>query len=168
MKVLRVLDQAETRLLTDLLNQMILRELVLSERSVTGLARKLNSSTLKLWRRMQKLESAGLIEVSRVKRSGNIETKLYRAAAASYVPGQFLELKPRDPRLADALAVFTGFQRKVAALMMESKEVPEGSDPADYALYVSMRSFAQVYGEPKAQERISELKRKLDEFERPS
>jgi DNA-binding Lrp family transcriptional regulator len=168
MKVLRVLDQSETRLLTDLLNQMILRELVVSERSVTGLAKKLNSSTLKLWRRMQKLESAGLIEVSRVKRSGNIETKLYRATATSYVPGQFLEFKPSDPRLLGAFAVFSEFQRRFAALMTESNEVPEGADPVDYAFYVSMRSFVQVHGEPKAQERISELKRKLAEFELPA
>jgi DNA-binding Lrp family transcriptional regulator len=168
MKVIRVLDQPETKLLTDLLNQMILRELVVSERSVTGLAKKLNSSTLKLWRRMQKLESAGLIEVSRVKRSGNIETKLYRATAVSYVPGQFLEFRPSDPRLLDAFAVFSEFQRKVAALMTESKEVPGGADPVDYAFYVSMRSFAQVHGEPGARERISELRKKLEDFERPA
>src|SRR5271155_2421622 len=115
MKVLQVLDQSETRLLTDLLNQMILRELVLSERSVTGLAKKLNSSTLKLWRRMQKLESSGLIEISRVKRSGNIETKLYRATAASYVPDQFLQFRPTDPRLMAAFAVFSEFQKRLAA-----------------------------------------------------
>lgn len=66
---------------------------------------------MKLWRRMQKLESAGLIEVSRVKRSGNIETKLYRATAASYVPRQFLEFKSGDPRLLGAFAVFSEFQK---------------------------------------------------------
>jgi DNA-binding Lrp family transcriptional regulator len=167
MKVLRVLDQSETRLLTDLLNQMILRELVLSERSVTGLAKKLNSSTLKLWRRMQKLESSGLIELSRVKRSGNIETKLYRATAASYVPDQFLRFRPTNPRLMDAFAVFSEFQRRLAAVMQESNKIPEGADPVDYSLYVTMRSFVRVYDEPRAQERMTELKRKLEEFERP-
>lgn len=117
---------------------------------------------------MQKLESAGQIEVSRVKRSGNIETKLYRATAASYVPRQFLEFKSGDPRLLGAFAVFSEFQKRFAALMAESNEVPPGADPVDYAFYVSMRAFAQVHGEPKARERVSELKRKLGEFERPS
>lgn len=53
-------------------------------------------------------------------------------------------------------------------MVAESNEVPPSADPVDYAFYVSMRAFAQVHGEPKGQERVSELKRKLGEFERPS
>lgn len=111
MKVLRLLDQSETRLPTDLLNQVIVRELVVSERSVTGPREGARHLRLEALAQDAKLESAGLIEVSRVKRSGNIETKMCRATAASHVPRQFLEFKSGDPRLLGAFAVFSEFQK---------------------------------------------------------
>ena len=52
MKLLRVLDGPSTTLLYDLRNQMILKELVESERSVTELAAKLKIPMVTLWKRM--------------------------------------------------------------------------------------------------------------------
>ncbi|HEV2389472.1 MAG TPA: winged helix-turn-helix domain-containing protein [Nitrososphaerales archaeon] len=166
MKVIRILDQSETKLLSDLLNQLILRELVVAERSVSGLAKKLDSPVLKLWRRMQKLESAGLIEVSRTQKSGNIETKMYRATATSYVPQQFFEFKPKDPLLLEAFEIYSEFRKRFAALLASSNEIPPGADPVDYSIYASMQAFAKVHGERGVQQRVSELEQKLSEFKR--
>lgn len=167
MKVVRVLSRADTRTLTDLLNQMILRELVLSERSVSGLARKLNLPTLKLWRRVQKLESLGLIEVSRTEKSGNIETKLYRSAAASFVPEEFLDLVPKDRRLAQASAIYTKLHKRMTGLISAANEIPPGADPVDYSFFATLSAFAAACGGPEGQEMISALRDKLSEYKVP-
>lgn len=165
MKIVRLLDQEETRAVSDLLNQTILRELVGSELSVTGLAKRLDVPVLKVWRRVQRLESLRLVEVSETRKSGNIQTKLYRASAARFVPNDFLSFKPSDPRLLDAFAIFSEFQGQYARLVSEFNEIPDGWDPVDYLFYASMRAFAQVHGQPQAWKKVSTLAEKLSEFE---
>jgi DNA-binding Lrp family transcriptional regulator len=164
MKLLRVLDGPETALASDRLNQVILRELVTSEYSVTELARRLNVSTLKLWRRMQKLVAADLIELSATKKSGNIEKKLYRATAANYVSAQLLDYKPKDPRLSEAFEVYSNIQQSMRALLSGTYEIPKEADPIDFAIYANMRAFAQVCGRRDVQERISQLDKKLADY----
>jgi hypothetical protein len=60
MKLMKVLDQEGTNLLSDPTNQAILRELVTSERSISELAAQFNLPILNLWRRMQKLLKANM------------------------------------------------------------------------------------------------------------
>lgn len=167
MKIMRLLDQDETRALADLLNQMIVRELVLSDRSVGSLAKRLNTSPLKLWRRVRRLESLGLVEVRGTRRSGNIQTKLYRAAATSFIPRQFLDLRPKDARLLEALKIYSQIQREMREKVAEANEIPEGVDPLDYSFYVSMRALASFLQEPGTKERASALKRSLAGFKLP-
>jgi len=50
MKIIIILGETGSELLTDGLNQRIVKELVLNEYSVSDLARKLNSPLLKIWR----------------------------------------------------------------------------------------------------------------------
>ncbi|HUI01774.1 MAG TPA: winged helix-turn-helix domain-containing protein [Nitrososphaerales archaeon] len=167
MKVLRLLDAAETRAVFDLLNQAILRKLVLSEQSVTGLADELGTSTLKLWRRMQKLESLGLIEVSRTQRTGNLETKMYRATATHYVPREFVEFKPKDPSLKEAFSAYSGIQGRLNSMVASLNDIPEGVDPVDYSFYASLLSYASLWSEPAMQEKVKELKAALSGFKLP-
>lgn len=164
MKLLRVLDGPETALASDRLNQMILKELVTSEYSVTELARRLNVSTLRLWRRMQKLLAAGLVELSTTKKSGNIEKKLYRATAANYVSAQVLDYKPKNPRLSEAFEIYSQIQKSMRDLLSGTYEIPKEADPIDFAIYANMRAFAQVCGRPDVQGRISQLEKKLADY----
>jgi DNA-binding Lrp family transcriptional regulator len=164
MKILIVLSQKGTILASDTLNQRILIELVKSEYSVTELAEKLNVSTLKLWRRMQKLTSENMVELARTEKIGNIEKKLYRATAASFTTQQFLEFKPKDPRLLEAFKIYSEIQKSLLSVLSKFNEIPKDAEPVDYGLYVNMRSFAEVCEEPKVQKRISELNNKLSDY----
>jgi len=58
MKLIKFLDQKGTSLVSDPLNQTILKKLVASEQSISDLSIDLKQPTLKLWRRMQRLLAA--------------------------------------------------------------------------------------------------------------
>ncbi len=164
MKLLRVLDAPSTTLVYDLHNQMILKELVESEGSVTELARKLNIPMVTLWKRMQKLLAANLVELSRVKKSGNLEKKLYRATAARFVPAQLLSFKPKDRHLREASEVYSQIQNMGVKLLTQTYEIPEDADPSDYALYANLLAFVQVSRMPDFERRVAELQKKLSEY----
>ena len=157
------LNERETVLVSDLLSRSMLNELVTSERSASELARKLDVPTLKVWRRMQKLLGEGIVELSGTRKSGNLEIKLYRATAASFVPAQLLTFKPKDGRLSEAFEIFSEIQKSIMVLY-SSSEIPKNADPFDFALYANMRAFVNICGGPDAQEKISELERKLSEY----
>ena len=165
MKIMKVLDERGTALISDPLNLMILRELVLSDYSVSELARKFHTPTLKTWRRVQKLLAAGLIELSKTAKVNNIEKKLYRAAATNYIPQQFLDAKPKDANLTEACKIFAEIQRGIVLSVSKFQDIPDGIEPIDYAIYANMLAFAQVCGDSKTQEMVSELRQKLSEFE---
>lgn len=164
MKLLRILDARGTILLYDLHNQMILKELVESECSVTELARKLNIPMVTIWKRMQKLLAANLVELSRTKRSGNLEKKMYRATAARYVPAQLLDFKPKDRRLFEASEIYSQIQNMGVKLLTQSYEIPGGVNPSEYALYAGLRAFVQVSRMPDFERRVAELEEKLYEY----
>jgi len=167
MKLLKLLDARSTTLLNDLRNQMILKELVKSEFSVTELAGRLNIPTVTLWKRVQKLLAAGVVEVSAVKRSGNLERKLYRATAARFVPAQLLDFRPKDPRLLEAAEIYSRIQMMSMKLLTERYEIPRDEDPSDYALYASLRAFVEVSRMPELVESIDELDEKLIQYRSP-
>ena len=166
MKTLRILNERETVIVTDTLNQLMLKELVDSEYSVTELSRKLNVPVLKLWRRMQKLLSAGMIELSSTIKVGNVEKKLYRATAARFASAQLFEFKPKDPRLLEAFEIYSDLNKEVMASYLKFGEIPKDVDPIDFGLYATMLAFTEVLGRPGAMGRISELSSKLDEYGR--
>ncbi|NLF89294.1 winged helix-turn-helix transcriptional regulator [Candidatus Bathyarchaeota archaeon] len=71
MKLIRFLNQEGQNLISDPTNLTILRELVNTDLSVSDLAIKFNLPTLKVWRRIQKLEKAQLIELTGTQKNGN-------------------------------------------------------------------------------------------------
>ncbi|MDG7026546.1 MAG: winged helix-turn-helix transcriptional regulator [Nitrososphaerota archaeon] len=160
-----MLDERGTALISDPLNLRILRELVFSDYSVSELSRKFRTPTLKIWRRVQKLLAAGLIELSKTAKVNNIEKKLYRAVATNYIPQQFLEAKPKDVNLAEAYKIFVEIQKGIMLSVSKLQDIPDGTEPIDYAIYANMLAFAQVCGDSKTQEMVSELKQRLSEFE---
>jgi len=165
MKLTLLLDARGTALASDVKNQLMLKELVSSEYSVTELAKRLNIPTVTVWKRMQKLLSAGMVEITKTRRSGNLEKRMYRATAARYVPAELLDLRPRDRRLSEAFEVYSQLQKMGMAHLARMNEIPEGADPVDYGLYVSMSAFAQVFGTPDFRQRLSELEERLSEYE---
>ena len=164
MKLLRVLDAPSTTLVYDLHNQMILKELVESERSVTELAGKLNIPMVTLWKRMQKLLAANLVELSSIKKSGNLEKKLYRATSARFVPAQLLSFKPKDRHLTEASEIYSQIQNMGMKLLTQTYEIPKDADPSDYALYGNLLAFVQVSKMPEFERRVAELEKKLSAY----
>jgi len=161
MKLIKFLDQKGTSLVSDPLNQTILKKLVASEQSISELSIDLKQPTLKLWRRMQRLLAANLVELTRIEKVGNLEKKLYRATATSYVPQKFLEFKPKDTNLQAAFEIYSEIQKKIIANVSQFNEVPKATYPVDFALYASMQAFAQVCSEPETKEKLKQLEEKL-------
>jgi DNA-binding Lrp family transcriptional regulator len=165
MKLVRLLDAPATALLYDLHNQIMLKELVEAECSVGELAERLNIPMVTVWKRMQKLLSANLVELSGIKKTGNLERKMYRATAARFIPAQLLTFKPKNRHLQEALEIFARIQNMGLALMAQKHDIPAGEYPFDYVLYENMRAFVEVSKMPEFHRGISELEERLSAFE---
>lgn len=164
MKLIKLLDQESATIVTDPINQAILKELVKSEHSVSDLAPKLSLPTLKLWRRMQKLLKANLIELTKTEKVGNIEKKLYRATATWYAPQQYFDFKPKDPNLKVAYEIYSNIQKTMMTKISAFGDVPKDTDPIDFSLFANMQAFATVCGTPATQAKIVELEKRLIKF----
>jgi hypothetical protein len=164
MKLVKLLDQESATLVSDPTNQAILKELVKSEQSVSDLAPKLNLPTLKLWRRIQKLAKANLIELTRTEKIGNIEKKLYRSTATWFAPQQYFDFKPKDPNLKAAYEIYSDIQKNLMMTVSSFGDIPKEADPIDFSLYANMQAFAQVCGKPATQKKIVDLEQALNKF----
>ena len=116
----------------------------------------------------KKLDKANLVEVTRTKKVGNIEKKLYRATATWFGPQQFFNFKPKDQNLTEGFEIYTEIQRKILNNVLAYKEVPKNADPVDFSLYAHMNAFANVWIEPENQAKLLTLKQKLEEFKQQS
>jgi hypothetical protein len=166
MKLIKFLDQKGTALVSDPLNLSILKNLVRSEHSISELSVKLDLPTLKLWRRMQKLLKANLVELTNTEKVGNLEKKLYRAVATNYVPQQYFDFKPKDANLQEALEIYSEIQKKLLAKFSAFGVIPEEVDPIDFAMFANMQAFAQVCSQNETQTKLAELQEKLVKFQK--
>ncbi len=165
--MIKILDAKGTVLVSDALNQMILQKLVTSPHSITQLSRELNIPALKLWRRMQRLMKAKLVEVSGVEKVGNLEIKLYRATALKYdVPQQFFEPKFNDPTIRAVFGIYVKIQNEMNAILSTfDAYIPKEGDPTDFAIYAHMQAFVQVFEKSTTQGSIQEMKQMLANFD---
>lgn len=164
MKLIKFLDQEGQNLISDATNLTILRELVTAEYSPSELAQKLNLPTLNVWRHMQKLEKAQMIELTATQKVGNLEKKRYRSTAAYFAPTQYFNFTPKDPSLTEAFTIYNRIQSKMMAKAAAYGDIPKNTDPIDFSFFVNMLVFADVCGEPDVQAKIVELKKKLEKF----
>lgn len=158
-----VLDQKGTLLLSDILNQCIIRELVISPYSSTELSRKLRMPAVKMWRRLSKLLAAKVIEQIKVDHVGNLEKKVYRATALRYIPQDLLHFEPKNKSLQEAFRSYAAIQQESMKDLAVSNEIPESSsiDPIDYGVYSDLRGFCRVMLAPQTQAMIQRLDKQL-------
>jgi len=164
MKLVKLLDQEGNKIVSDPFNQIILKELVEKEQSVSQLSEKLNIPTLKLWRRVQKLLKADLVELASTEKVGNLEKKLYRSTATWFAPQQYFNYQPKNPDLKTAFIIYQDIQKQLMLEVSAFGEVPQKADPFDYSMYANMQAFAQVCGKPEVQTKIRELQIQLEKF----
>ena len=164
MKLIKVLDQEGSNIVSNPINQTILRELILAENSVSELAEKLQMPTLNVWRRMQKLQKAKMIELTGTQKIGNLEKKLYRSTATYFAPQQYFNFTPKDPNLTEAFEIYNEIQKKMMTKSVTFGDIPKDADPVDYSFFVNMMVFADVCGTPDVQAKILALKEKLAKF----
>ncbi|MCW4005752.1 MAG: winged helix-turn-helix domain-containing protein [Candidatus Bathyarchaeota archaeon] len=167
MKLIKLLDQEGTKIVADSINQSILQNLVTSDCSVSELSRTLNIPTLKLWRRIQKLQKANLIEVTKTTKVRNFEQKHYRATATQYIPCQHFNYQPKDPNLKAASEIYAKIQKQMITATAAFDNIPDNTDPIDYTLYVQMQTFTQICTNPETQTQIADLQQKLSKFKTP-
>lgn len=163
MKRVMILDQKGSLLLSDHLNQRIVRELVLFPCSTSELSRKLGMPPVKMWRRVSKLLEAGILEHSKVDHIGNLEKKTYRATALKYVPVSYLDFEPKNKGLKEAFKSYQEIQRENMRDLSTSNEIPESAsiDPVDYGVYADLKSFCRIMLNPKIQSIIKRLDKQL-------
>jgi len=164
MKLVKMLDNKDSNLISDPVNQEILKELVAAEHSPSEIAKKLNLPTLKIWRRFQKLCKAKMIEQTKTKRVGNIEKKLYRATATWYTPHQYFSLSPKDSVLQEAYIIYSDIQKAMMIKLSNFGDVPKGVEPSDFSLYATMQATVEVYRNTEIQSKIVELEHKLSKY----
>jgi DNA-binding Lrp family transcriptional regulator len=165
MKRLMILDQRGSLLLSDLLNQRIVRELALSPYSTTELSRKLGMPPVKVWRRVSQLLEARVIEQCKLEHVGNLEKKVYRAAALKYVPHEFLNFEPRSKSLREAYKSYLEIQREIMKDIEVSNEIPQSAsmNPIDYGVYADLKGFCRIMQSPRTQAKIQRLDKQLAE-----
>jgi predicted transcriptional regulator len=164
MKLIKVLDKEGEKLVADPTNTTILRELVTAEHSAAELAQKLKIPTLNVWRRMQKLQKAKLIEHTTTQKIGNLEKKLYRSTATCFTPQQYFNFIPKNPALTEAFELYNEIQKKMMSQTVAYDDIPKNTDPIDYAFFVNMMVFADVCSQQDVQTKIVTLKKKLANF----
>jgi hypothetical protein len=111
MKLVKMLDQEGTALVSDPINLSILTKLVTNELSITDLSTELNQPHLKIWRKMQKLLKANLVELTQTKKVGNIEKKITRQPP----PPSRLTIplpKTQRPYSAKAYEIYSDIQKE--------------------------------------------------------
>ncbi|MGI0091911.1 MAG: hypothetical protein ACREBS_09395 [Nitrososphaerales archaeon] len=167
MKRLMMLDQKGSLLLSDALNQRILRELVLSPYSTTELSRKLGMPQVKIWRRVSKLLEAQVIKQCKLDHIGNLEKKVYRATAMKYLPVQFLDFEPKSKSLKEAYKTYVEIQQEIMKDIAVSNDIPESEkmDPIDYGVYADLKSFCRILLSPRTRTKIQRLQKQLADCE---
>jgi DNA-binding Lrp family transcriptional regulator len=165
MKRVMVLDQKGSFLISDILNQRIVRELVVSPLSTTELSRKLRMSPVKVWRRVSKLVDAGILEQFKVEYVGNLEKKVYRATALKFVPIGFLEFEPKNKNLKEAFKTYGELQRENMKDLADSNEIPQSAamDPIDYGVYADLRTFCRIMLSERTHAILKRLEKQLTE-----
>jgi hypothetical protein len=164
MKLVKLLDKESEKLVADPTNQVILKELVTAQHPISELSAQINIPTLKLWRRIQKLQKANLVEVTSTQKVGNLEKKFYRSTATWYAPQQYFNFKPKNPNLKEAYEIYTNIQNNMMARLSTFNDVPKDADPVDFSLFANMLVFAEVCSKPEVQEKIVNLKEMLTKF----
>ena len=164
--MIKVIGAKELALVSDALNQLILQKLVISNCSVTDLSKEVNVPVLKIWRRIQRLMKAKLVEVSGAEKVGNLEKKLYRATALRYdISPQFFGPKINDPDLQAVFALYAKIQNDMNTVLATfDSRMPATGDPTDFAIYALMQSFVQVFENTATKQSIHKMKEKLSNF----
>lgn len=163
MNRLMILDENGLSLLSDFLNQRIVRELVLSPYSTTELSRKLRMPPVKVWRRVSKLLEARIIEQEKLEHIGNLEKKVYRATALKYVPHEFLHFEPKSKSLKEAYKSYVEIQQEIMKDIAVSNEIPLSAsmDPIDYGVYADLKGFCRIMLSSLTQAKIQRLDKQL-------
>ncbi len=166
MKMLKILDAKETLIVSDALNQLILHKLVMSPHSITRLSKEMNVPALKLWRRIQRLMKAKLVEVTGVEKTGNLEIKLYRATALRYdVSQKFFGPEINNADIKAAFEIYATIQNDMNEVLKTfDADIPTESDPTDFAIYALMQAFVQTFDKATTKQSIHEMKDKLSNF----
>ncbi|MEM0117286.1 MAG: winged helix-turn-helix domain-containing protein [Conexivisphaerales archaeon] len=165
MKRVLLLDEKGSRLLYDPLNIKILRILIQSEMSASEVSRKVSIPVVRGWRRLERLREAGIVEVRRIVKVGNIEKKIYGASALRYVPAELLNVFPSDPNLKSAYSLYLQLQRR----MMEEQfslemEVNRTKNLLDLYIYTDLLAFVKVMELNETSDTLKRIRFHLEEY----
>jgi len=149
------LSDAQAKLLSDGLNRSIIRTLVFQEASALEIAKKNRIDPVKTWRRLRKLEEAGLVEHKHTTQVGNLQKKWYRALATKYVTTEVFRYAPNDQRLQKAWRSYIEIQQEALENILKHNDIPADVDPIDYSLTLDIYTLCRTFLR-------SDIKEKLD------
>jgi DNA-binding Lrp family transcriptional regulator len=123
------------------------RELVFSECAIAELSRKLSMPPLKIWRRIQKLVEAKIVE-SQGSRMRNTREEGLSREGHQLRPRTVSRPKTNNERLGKAFKTFLEVQRELMNRLSAFSDIPKGENPTDYAICASAKSFCQLFLDP--------------------
>jgi DNA-binding Lrp family transcriptional regulator len=138
----------------------------MAPQSISDLSRQLNIPTLKLWRRIQQLQRAKLVELVGVEKVGNLEKKFYRVTALKYdLPAQFFAPKLNDSNLKASFEKYSGIQNEMNMVLSKfESQIPSEGDPTNFAVYAYMQAFVEVFQRVSTQTSLDEMKQLLANY----
>lgn len=155
MKRLMITTDKQTRLLSDQINNQIVRKLVYDDLSVSELSKLTKTSVVKVWRRVQGLKKEGLVEQTASKRIANLEKKMFRATAVRYLPPRAPEF--RSDYLTLSQQKFAKIRTEYLRIAQEMNEIPKDMNPIDYAVAVDLYATSKIYTNSKIQQELREI-----------
>ncbi|BCU69940.1 ArsR/SmtB family transcription factor [Stygiolobus caldivivus] len=162
MQRMMFLKEEQIKLILDPLNYKILELLINEELNPTQISQKLDIPIPTVWRRLNKLEKGGLIEVVKVTRLNNIRSKFYRAKAVYYSFPITFKVSPKDEKVKEIYERFTKILTEIYGLIGKYNTIPPGVDPIDYSVLLDVIANLEVVLEKEEEIReLLEISKKL-------
>ena len=144
MKRVLFINKEQADLLLDPINVKIVELLINEELNPTQISEKAKIPISTVWRRLKKLEKAGIVEVTRAEKKRNFRTIFYRAKALYYALPFNPDLRPKDPLVVEIYQKVLELREKAMMKAMAYNDVPPTVDPVDYAVALDVLSNFEV------------------------
>jgi hypothetical protein len=93
----------------------------------------------------------------------NLEKKLYRSLAVSYISVDSFDLKPKNKSVVQAYQKSKQIRSDAIRVLQNANEVPSDISPFDYAIATELYAMCMTYLKPETQTRLRSILKDLVE-----
>lgn len=142
MKVYQLVEKKYIGIFSDELCKKILIEVIKKELTPMDLARILRKPILAIWKRLDDMSKANIVEVVGVKRKiGGPLMRLYRAKAVIFLTDNFSILYPDT---YPAFNIIKEFNIEILKNLEKYNQIPNEADPMLYSAWAFLKAFTET------------------------